>query len=227
MSPPSALQRSEESVPSLSPGSKVFLSGSILLLGTVGVLPFYQPNRDLPIPQTVGRTPSVSIPCEKTVPPPTVDPKNGSEKIDGSVVKAVPAVAVQSEKYAKAYPEPILVSGTQAVPNAPKPLEAAAKSPPPPIREFASIHRITPVAAAPKRQDASFEARPENINPSKVTDSLLPMFHFAENLKPLSTEATAKTPPDNPFQPTASEEKKLLPLRLYNELRPLRLLEKE
>ena len=211
MSPPGALHRSGERALALSPSFKVFLSGSILFLGIAGALPFYQPIRMSSTPPTA---------------PLSAD---GTATLNTLSDKAAPTIAVQAEKYAKSYPEPLLVSESLPPNTAPKPLASDGKPTIKPIsatvRDFAAVRQFTPPPATTvDRQTTTFDKQPDCIDPSKVADSLLPMFHFAENLKPPSAETDAKTPPQNPFpQPTATQ--KLLPLRPYTELRPLRLLD--
>ena len=224
MSPPSALHRS--GVRTLSPGFKVFLSGSVLLLGGVGTLPFYQPGQVLrSFPPTDDQPVIVALPDGIAELPPLVKTKE-------SLPIVLPSVAVQMEKYAQAYPEPNLVPKSLPPPKVSKPSEPVGHSvakpavtPITPIRTFASIHQLAPKTTAPfDRQATAFDEQPECIDPQKIVDSLLPLFHFAENLKPSSQEASEKTPPENPFrQPDEKEERKLSPLRPYVELRPLRL----
>ena len=237
MSPPSALHRSSGCVSALAPNLKVFLSGSVLFFGTVGTLPFYQPSRlpssSLPNEQSVLQLAVAEISNEITPPLPIVEPKDGSSMFSFPSVPAPSVVAVQSEKYAQAYPEPILTFETPIPADVPQTSKGNDLSPTKassaPFREFATIHQFAPVKATSlNRQVATFDKQPECVDPSKLVDSLLPMLHFAENLKPLSQDSIAETPPENPFlSPDVQEERKLSPLQPYLELRPLRLPEKK
>ena len=153
----------------------------------------------------------------------------GTVPVAGSSFDHVPAaIASQTEKYAKAYPEPVLASEVPSSESVRPLVETPPRPPLAPIQEFSSIHRLTPSLITPiERQDVTFDGQPECIDSSKLADSLLPMFHFAENLKPISMEIVEQTPPENPFQPPDDREvRKLSPLRPYVELRPLRLPEK-
>ena len=228
MSPPSALHRSGGCAPALSPHLKIFLSGGVLFFGAVGALPFYQMNQAQSLPVSSSQNVATAIPQEVAAPFPNGEPKDGVPMVGTTFDQVPAAIAVQSEKYAKAYPEPTLVSETSSSVSA-RPPTGSPSSPPAPLREFTSIHQLVPGAAPPlNRQAVTFNEQPECIDPSKLADSLLPMFHFAENLKSLSTRTIDTVPPENPFLPSdIHEDRKLSPLRPYVELRPLRLPEKK
>ena len=226
MSPPGTLHRSGDCAPSLSPNFKIFLSGSVLFFGAVGTLPFFQTSGIPPLPpQTVVAV----IPDDITVLLPITEPKGGSAMTGSPFDLAQAAVAVQSEKYARAYPEPILVSEVPVPDHAEKSTESPPKPFTVPVREFAAIHRLVPNPTTPfNGQTVTFDEQPECVDPSKLVDSLLPMFHFAENLKPSPQEVAENVLPENPFLPLeVREDRKLSPLRPYVELRPLRLPEKK
>ena len=222
MFPPSTLHRTGGCALALSPNIKIFLSGSVLFLGTVGALPFFQANQ-LPTPD---KQPVIAaIPNETAFSSFPVSQPDFISPLD----HAPAAVAVQTEKYAKAYPEPILASEVLTSESVHESTGSPPKVPTVSVREFKPIHRLAP---SPKtslsRQAVTFDERPECIDAAKLVDSLLPMFHFAENLKPLSPETVEHTLPENPFQPPdVPEDRKLSPLRPYVELRQLRLPEKK
>jgi len=224
MSPPNSLHRPGKGASALSSGFKIFLSASILLLGAVGALPFLREKVAVPIPSPqVERI--VTVPTSvDNVPPPTV-----SVTIDTLPNKTVPpSVAENTGKVAHVYPEPILVSvapllKAELCPSEIPKVESTVKPVAVFVREFASIHPFTTsTTALIDKAPTTFDKRPESIDPSKIADALLPMFHFAENMKPLSSEKGERTPPENPFQHGG---KKFMPLRVFAELRPLRLQE--
>ena len=226
MSPPNSPHRPGQGALALTPGFKVFLAGSILFLGTMSALPFLLERDSTAIPpSSETRTGTVSLSVDG-VPPIAV-----SEQSLASTTAAAPAFAEHSKKVVQR------VSTPQLLPTEQQTSDAAVESAVQPIavrvREFASIHSPSQsTTTPPERKSIVFDKKPEKINPSKIADALLPMFHFAENLKPLTNEKGNQSPPENPFrlqsvgETAPSGENKLLPLRPFLELRPLRLPER-
>ena len=224
MSPPNSPHRPARGASALSLGLKVFLSASVLFVGTIGTFPFLLPA---PVTSPMGeQVVAAAIPVDEALP----------ANLDTLPIKTLPSIAKHSEKVAQAYPEPILSPVTPTTKTEQPLPEAGAESPAPsvsaPLRKFVSIHPFTAsTTALIAKTPTAFSEQPKSIDSSKIADTLLPMFHFAENLKPLSREKAERTPPENPFRqiqvdvPVPFEDKKLLPLRSLVELRPLRLAE--
>ncbi len=242
MSPLNSPHRPVLCAVALSPGLKLFLSGSVLLLGSMGTLPFFHGIDPSPIPPlpdeqiTAAPLPKENVKknAKETIVAEPLSCESKKSGLSGNPPQSVKAE--KREKYAQAYPEPMLV----AAPSSSKAVEVSTKSVADsivkpiivPFREFSSIHEFkeSPTTFL-DRESMEFDTQPESIDPAKTVDMLLPMFNFAENLKPLSKESGIRTPPDNPFQQqsieaSVTEERRLSPLRPYIELRPLRIPEK-
>ena len=231
MSPPSTLHRPEQGASAFSSGFKVFFSASILFFGAVGTLPFLLEKAAVPVPSSNERIATASTSADN------VSPVSVSAKI-GTLPNKMPlsSVAENKGKIAQAYPEPLLVSVAPPQKTERRSSEIAAetavKSTSVSVREFASIHSFTTsTTTLIGKTPTSFDKRPESIDSSKIADALLPMFHFAENLKPLSEEKGERAMPENPFRQlkvapmVPREDSQFRPLRTVVELRPLRILE--
>ena len=236
MSPPYSPHCPGQGAVALSSGLKVFLSIGVLFLGAMGASPFLLEEVPVSVPTTGDGLAAAPLPTDNLFP--VTLPEN---PVALSKEPTSPQLAEISAKVAKPYPEPILVA--EAPPKSPPssaterstvklPTEFVVKMVS--ISPFASIHSATPSPTAfPARTPILFPSRPEGINPSKIADSLLPMFHFAENSKPLSRDEDNQTPPENPFRQLqndttiSNDNQELSPLRPFVELRPLRLADRE
>lgn len=196
----------------LSPKTKIFLAGSIIALGlAVAGFHWRRPienfvNKVVDPVLTAAPLPSgeqietAPIPAQKIEAPPTPAPDTGAEK------------------YSQAYPPPILVADeSPSRPRGKKTVEANKTAEKPTVAsssEFKPVHPLSkPVPSLIKADRSKFAPIPEAKSTSGALDELLPLFDFAENLKPLSHGNAAPVQPSNPFQAVGDNRPALQPLR--------------
>lgn len=206
----------------LSPTKKIVLSGLIIALGFAAA--GFHLRRPIETVANKAVDPVLAaapLPSAETTDAPAA-PFSASSS--SSAPAPAPLPDEGAEKYAQAYPPPILVADEKSVRHPGKKTVKPNQSAEKPVvviknPEFKPVHQLSkPVPRVMKADRSEFKPIPKAKSSTGAMDELLPLFDFAENLKPLTFGVVAPVQPSNPFQAIGD----LTPLRPFQgELVPL------
>jgi hypothetical protein len=210
----------------LSPSSKVFVAATVIFIGSVVAMIHAQiPVASLAnLPNEVVDQSLVAAPLPDTIDPATGFANSGANELQPDLRIALaelkreslePTMAAGNVKYTQAYPQPVL-----ATPN--KPQSAANVTEPKPLsatdqgtNDYLNGTKVKSVYFRPMQvTDNVFNAESNSVDSRKtskpvptvapsteVSDSMLPLFQFAENLKSSQQSESIPSAPVDVFQP--------------------------
>lgn len=203
-----------------NPVLKILVAAMILAIGSAVAVMYRLDDID-EISRTESSRTGIS---EKPSENPVFDPNLENAPLPSGTIRddADEKIAATSdtgkEKYAQAYPPPILVADESLTSKESTPDSHRSKSVPI-IEDFPTVQPFTtykPIAVDKTSQH--FQKPPEPLDLTQIYDEMLPLFRFAENLK--ANEDLGQ--PDNPFQTILiPDENDVSVLRPLQPLQPL------
>lgn len=214
---------------SISPGRKIFLAACIILIGViVAVVQLRDPSEFLEHGVFDSHLISAPLPFgaklnERAATPDSIL-ENDKKRTEINAKKSknienIPALAQTpridggAEKYAQAYPQPVLIVDESVLDHSTEKTNEKSKTEIKTPKPFVSVNtEFKPIHQFEKLRPSQVGDIPKDISQPKgktkgiEDDELLALFDFAENLGPIGGSKTNDDMPENPFGPASGEK---------------------